>query len=241
MKKLLLVCACVMSAITASAQFVTSSQGNRNSSSAGMQNGEFPKVLNSVSFSYNPVMVDGLDTFEGKDEMTLNGISLGWTQSRAILKNLPLYLEYGLGLQYSFKSDSIQDLIDVSLNMFSIKVPVGLMYNFMIPNTGLSVMPYVGFDFGCYALGKMKYKYNMELGDYGDYGDYGDSEEEEELDLFDKEVLDANRFIFDWHIGAKVAYNKFFVGVGYEGAITKFSDTPKSSVNQVNISLGLCF
>lgn len=115
------------------------------------------------------------------------------------------------------------------------------MYNFMIPNTGLSVMPYVGFDFGCYALGKMKYKYNMELGDYGDYGDYGDSEGEEEGDLFDEEVLGANRFIFDWHIGAKVAYNKFFVGVGYEGAITKFSDTPKSSVNQVNISLGLCF
>ena len=115
MKKILLVCVLAMCALTSSAQFMNSSQGVRKSS--GVQSNEAPRVINSVKFTYSPMTMDGANFFEDKDEMELNGLSLAWTQSRAILQNLPLYVEYGLGLQYSFKADSqkIEDEYDTKI------------------------------------------------------------------------------------------------------------------------------
>lgn len=236
MKKILLVCVLAMCALTSSAQFMNSSQGVRKSS--GVQSNEAPRVINSVKFTYSPMTMDGGNFFEDKDEMELNGLSLAWTQSRAILQNLPLYVEYGLGLQYSFKTDSqkIGDEYDsynykFSLNALSIKVPVGIMYRLQIPQTGVAIMPYAGFDFGCYALGKYKVEVSYE----------GETDEEE-VDMFNEEEVGANRFICDWHIGAKLAFNKFFVGVAYEGPIAKLYDEEiEIKMSQVNISVGINF
>ena len=179
--------------------------------------------------------MDGVNPFEDKDEMEL--LSLAWTQSRAILQNLPLYVEYGLGLQYSFKADSqkIEDEYSYNckflLNALSIKVPVGIMYRLQIPQTGVAIMPYAGFDFGCYALGKYKVEVSYE----------GETDGEE-VDMFNEEEGGANRFICDWHIGAKLAFNKFFVGVAYEGPIAKLYDEEiEIKMSQVNISVGINF
>lgn len=54
-----------------------------------------------------------------------------------------------------------------------------------------------------------------------------------------------NRFVLGWQIGAKVSYDRYLLGIGYEGPITSLLNVDdgdgKMTVSYVNISLGIKF
>lgn len=252
MKKLIVIaCAFLAFALTASAQFMNSgsaSSAGKPARTKAASSQDFGEKFGTFSLTYSPFNL--VSEYDGDTEDILddgmNALSLTWTNAHNVLATQPLYVEYGLGLQWSFwsESDSEEDIeYKSSVNFLSLKVPVSVVYDFAIPSTPVSVAPYLGLNLTGYLLGQQKASWKY-TGEYADYMD--EASGEEKTSFFSKDDMgDAkfSRFILGWHIGARVGFNKYFFGIGYEGPLTNFYKEGKGKIysNQVNISLGLKF
>ena len=201
------VAAFMLMSVSASAQFVQSKGGSKAAASATVE--------------------DVFNTFDV-------GVSLNWSQARVLTNQLPVYIQYGAGLQYSWKTESEDDYKSTD-HFLTVKVPVNVLYNFVIPNTAVSIMPYVGLNAQVHVLGQSKITY-----------DYDGEKEVYKHNYFSKEDMEDepySRFVLGWQIGGMVAFNRYFVGVGYNGPVTNLYKEGEAKINhsQVNISLGIKF
>lgn len=232
--------ALILSSVTASAQFMNSSAGSRAASTADVES-----VFNTFDLTYSPLDFGSYyDGEEFEDEVTgdMNAFSLNWAQARALTANLPIYLQYGAGLQYAWKTDGDSDgdwKYSSTVSFLTVKVPVNVLYCYTLPNTSVSLMPYVGLGLHGHLLGQVKYS-----------STYDGETESETMNFFSKDDMDdeaLNRFTLNWQIGAKVSFNRYIVGVGYEGPVTHLKkekydgETLTANTHQVNISLGIRF
>lgn len=157
------------------------------------------------SFSY-----DG-----GSDSFT--GWAINYTQAIPVTQSAPLFLEWGLGAQYSYASED-----DETINYVSVKVPINLIYDFQIPNTNINLDPYVG----------LKFRGNV-------WGEYNNDYYDESYNLFGDE-FEWKRFQVGAQIGVKARFNnKFFVGIGYGFDFNEIAEDTK--VNELSISAGIVF
>ena len=210
---LLMVCA------TSFAQFTNSSSSSSSSSDT--------EGWSSFWVEWNP---SSLSPDKG-DDQSFTGLSLGFSEAFGIAQSLPLFVECGLGLQYSFYSEDIEGYYEdctMKVSMFSVKAPVNLVYKYCIPNSNIALCPYAGVNLRFNVSGKEKY-------------DYGD--DEDEYNLFDEDDMDDyawKRFQIGWQIGAKVMFNKSFtLGVSYG---TDFSEIcEKTKIKTTSVALGFCF
>lgn len=201
MKKLTLVLAVAMMAIatTASAQFVNG--GTRSSMVADTEN------YSRLELGYSPVTV-----FE---ELDLTGLSLGWTKGVSLTQDLPLFLEVGANVMYSFG-----EKYDIETSLLSLNVPVTMAWKFA-PTESISIIPHAGLNLRGHILGTM-------------------SVDEEDLDLFDSDEGDGKRFNVGGTVGLAVNFNKFMVGLGYTFDFNEtWEETDK--LNYLTISIGLKF
>lgn len=175
------------------------------------------------------------------DSKTFTGFSIGYNKAIGLTQQAPLYLEFGLGVQYSYRSDTKKEVyntgygyqtyeLDEKFSMLSAKVPFQLDYVYNIPNTSVDIIPNAGLDFRFNILGKIKY----EGGGYS-----------ESRNLFDKDDMGGddytwNRFQVGWHIGLNARFNKkYLLGVSYG---TDFSEIAKEvKIHTTSVTLGLCF
>ena len=217
--------------VSASAQFMQSTGGSKASSSASVED-----VFNTFDFTYSPVTMKA--EYDGDTESEdMNGVSLNWAQARLVTSQLPVYLQYGAGLQYTWKTDGeSEDDYEwkTTTSFLTVKVPVNVLYNFAVPNSSVSVMPYIGLNAQFHVLGQSKATV-----------DYDGEKETEKINYFSKDDMEDpyNRFCLGWQIGAMVSYDKYFVGVGYQGPVTNLCKVGDIKINtsQVNISLGIKF
>lgn len=206
-------------------------------------------VFNSIDFTYSPVTQKQImDRYNQTTDET--ALSLSFAQARQILDSHPLFFQYGLGLQYSYHINEDQD--DVELNgtlysggfkvltsFFTAKIPVNLLYSFSIPETRMSFMPYAGLHLLGHIIGKQKDTEWISVD--------GDREKTTKTtNLFSDEDMGdhkLNRFCAGWQIGAKVAFDRFILGVAYEGPLSNLekTDTYKLRRSQANISIGIMF
>ena len=216
---------------TASAQFMNSS----SSGSAPSNSSE--TIFNTFDFTYSPVTMKSIEDDDTATE-DLNAISLNWNQARVLTDNLPVYLTYGAGLQYAWKTDSRSSdgyKMSSTVSFLTLKVPVSVMYNLNIPNTALNLMPYVGLNVQGHLLGQQKYT-----------AKYDGESESETINFFSEDDMDEaklNRFVLGWQIGAKIAYDRYFFGVAYDGPVTNLFKEGDFKINtsQVNLSIGIRF
>ena len=223
------VAAFMLMSVSASAQFVQSKGGSKAAASATVED-----VFNTFDVTYSPVTAKV--SYKNDSQTTdMNGVSLNWSQARVLTNQLPVYIQYGAGLQYTWMTDSEGNRKSID-HFLTVKVPVNILYNFVIPNTAVSIMPYVGLNAQVHALGQSKTTYDL-----------GDGEKEvSKFSYFSKEDMDDrqySRFVLGWQIGGMVAFNRYFVGVGYNGPITNLYKEGEGKINhsQVNISLGIKF
>ena len=220
----------MLMSVSASAQFM---QSSGSKSSAAVED-----VFSTFDLTYSPVTMKATS---GDNSATtdLNGLSLNWSQARLMTDQLPVYLQYGAGVQFTWKTDtSSDDYYDMKVKntttFLTVKVPVNVLYNFAIPNTNLSVMPYVGLNAQIHVLGQSKTTTTYE-----------DDKETSKMSYFSKDDMEDpyNRFVLGWQIGAMVSYEKYFVGIGYNGPVTSLYKNGdfKIKTSQVNISLGIKF
>ncbi|MBQ3186313.1 MAG: outer membrane beta-barrel protein [Alistipes sp.] len=201
MKKITLMLAIAMMAIatTASAQFV--SGGTRSSMVADTDN------YSRLELGYSPVTV--------LEELDLTGLSLGWTKGISLTQDLPLFLEVGANVMYSFG-----EKYDIETSLLSLNVPVTVAWKFS-PTESISLIPHAGLNLRGHILGTMSY-------------------DGEDVDLFDSDEGDGKRFNVGGTVGLAANFNKFMVGLGYT---FDFNETWEKTdkLNYLTISIGLKF
>ena len=228
-----------VSGVAASAQFVNQGGSGR---SAAYSSAEVEAVFNTFDFTYSPLNLKAEGDGDSETE-EMNALSLNWAQARALTTAYPVYLQYGVGLQYAWKTDSENEgdfSYKSTTSFLTAKIPVNLMYCFNVPQTNVALMPYVGLNLQGHILGQNNYKLT-----------YDGESESEKMSFFSEDDMGEdgayNRIVLGWQIGAKVAFNKYFVGIAYEGPVTNLfkyddgDDDYKINFNQINISIGMKF
>lgn len=234
-------------ATNASAQFTNASS---KSSSTSVNTGGWSTLW--VEWNPSSFNVD----VKGADDESFTGFSLGYSRAISVTSSLPLFVEAGLGLQYSFDTKDLGEEYGIEdyyeyvdpkekYSMLSAKVPVSLIYAFQIPNTSVALLPFAGIDLRYNIFGKKKTEWNLS-GEFEDYLEdyYGkDYFSDEDCDLFDEKDMNKNewkRFQIGWHIGLKARFNdKFMIGASYG---TDFSEiSKKTKIATGSITLGYTF
>lgn len=238
-KYLFVVVTMLMVSVVASAQFMNAG-GSSSSSGVGSSFGgeSAPSQFNTFSFSYHPMKMIA-EYGKESDSESMNGFSFQWNTNKKVVQSVPLYVGYGVGVQYSFYKDEEDDdyfEVETATRFLSAKIPVDFLYRFDVPSTNVTILPYVGLDAVVHILGKITMT-----------ASYEDEEESESYSFFDKDDMGDDtyrRFNIDWHIGAKLMFNgKWFLGAAYEGQVLKLYSKNKSSIGfgQANLSVGLVF
>lgn len=248
--KFLAVAALLVISSGAYAQF-TNTQSNASVSSASSSS----EGWSTFFVQYNPskAVID----VSGAEDLSFNGLTVGYSKAFAIAPGTPAYLEAGLAVQYSFATWNWKDDLkwysitgadpDEKFTMFSAKVPVSLTYVIDLPNSSISLAPFAGVDFRLNAFGSMKTEKNVKSG----YNEPDDDAWENQFgikvkkDMFDKKDMGSEdatfkRFQLGWHIGVNAYFNKqYFIGVSYGSDFSEIRK--KTKVNTTSITVGMCF
>lgn len=223
--RLIAVFALLMVCATSFAQFTNSSSSSSSTASSD--------EWNTFWVEWNP---SSLDPSKG-DSQSFTGLSVGWSKAFSLSSSSPLFIEGGLGLQYSFYSEDFEDYDyegTEKVNMFSVKAPINFVYRYNLPNSNISLCPFAGVTLRYNLSGKEKYEFDDD--------EEGDSEE---FDLFDKDDMGSKdatwkRFQIGWQIGAKALFNnKVSLGISYGSDLSEISK--KVKVKTTSISLGFIF
>ena len=204
MKKLSIIAVMLLVATTASAQFANSNATRTATTTQVAKSTN--EGYNRFEFSYNPtfaVYQDGW-TYDGSAFQTLNGFTFGYLRGINLAKSLPLYLEVGGQINYSFDL-SIEDEYTTNLSYMNLSVPVNVSYRIKFGNSNISFQPYTGFYLKANLLGQ----YSV-LDNDGDY---------DSISFFDKDEVNEdivyNRIQVGWQAGVGFNFNKFYVGLKY--------------------------
>lgn len=252
MKKLSLIAGMLLIAATASAQFANS---NSKSGSKSVDTDNY----NRITFSWNPQTFDY--DYKGVDNLTLNGLSLGYTAGISLSKQYPMFIELGARVNYAFKTQDYfegsygtdddeytEEMIDAIFNKHNttdtyvnIAVPVNFAYKFKV-GKDFAITPYLGVVLKANIISLTSY--DFELTD--DALDAGVEKAEwdwDTKDYFSKKDVGKdytwNRFQIGWNIGAGFDYKKFYFGLSYG---TDFMQIAKrTSTSNYAITLGVNF
>jgi len=161
---------------------------------------------------------------DGGDNLSFTGLALNYTNAISITGSVPLFFEWGVGAQYSFKSEEKNGL-DRTMNFISVKVPLNVIYDFALPDSKIHFDPFAGIQFRGNIWGQEKVEYRNES---------------ETIDLFDSDEGDCKRFQVGVQAGLKVRFDKsFFVGIGYGVDLNEFGE--KIKINELKLMGGLVF
>ncbi|MBQ7509581.1 MAG: outer membrane beta-barrel protein [Prevotella sp.] len=220
MKKLFLLAAMAVLGLQSQAQIVTS-----RSAMTTRQVVAEPKSAGWSTFGFE-YLPSNFDPDHGDSE-SFTGFALNYTSATPLTSSIPIFLEWGIGAQWSHASDFL-DVDDLDMNVLSVKVPINIMYDFEIPNTSINIDPYLGVRFRGNVWGQLKY-------DDDDWNVFDKDDMEDDLGMYV-----WKRFQIGWQIGVKARFSdSFFVGLGYG---TDFSEiSKKTKINETSISLGFVF
>lgn len=142
----------------------------------------------------------------------LNGVAVGVAQARELPGELPFLYEYGVDLLAAFGDNS---------TLVSAVVPVNLMYRFDFGQ--IRLLPFAGLNLTAHIIGQDKYD--------GVTSNWFKKDE-------DGDVA-CHRIQLGAQFGAKVLYEKYFIGISYQPSLTRFADN--TNLNVLNVSVGLTF
>lgn len=169
MKRLSFIVVLLVIATGAFAQFVQSNPTQTNTA-ANTNSGNFFSKMTTDNYGrfyigYNPISVnwEEMGSMMKKVLPMKNGLSLGYMHANNIVKSLPLYVEYGANVAWTFGKYDDKESVDGysskterKLNMFSVNVPVNVAFRFSFANNDFSVTPYLGLNFRINLAGTCK-------------------------------------------------------------------------------------
>lgn len=194
----------------------------------------------TIWVEYNPIKVKY--DISGMDDESLTGFSAGYSKAFSISQGTPIFLEAGIGLQYANYSDSKSVYldgygkinVDQDITIWAAKVPVNLLYSFAIPNSSISLAPFVGATLRYNVSGTLKY----EIDDYSEKYDLFDKKEMSDADFLDGKAW--KRLQIGWQIGLKARFGQnFMAGVSYGSDFSEIAY--KSTIQTTSLTIGYTF
>lgn len=166
------------------------------------------------------------------DSQSFSAITVGMTASQNFNNIPPLYFFLKANAQYSFYSKK-ENGADVSFKMLSFNLTPGLAYAFEIPNSKVKIMPKAGLNLR-FSIGGLQKTETT----------YGGITKSRKVNVFNEKDMgkDAmwNWFNFGGLIGVDAIFSdRYVLGASYQMDFTNIAT--KTSVNQINITLGYCF
>ena len=226
----MMACLMTLAATTASAQSSNASSDLRG--------------WNSAWVEWNPstFKIDVKDA----DNQSFTGFSAGYSHAFGIMPSKPVFVEAGLGVQYSHYEEKFQEehqdyysgdswMVNThqSFDMWSVKIPVNLLYKYDMPNSSVSLMPFVGANL----------RYNVSATRHDNTGDnYGMPSE---FNLFDEDDMGSSkntwsRFQVGWNVGVKALFGKHIMaGLSYGNDLSEIAK--KTKISTTTISVGYVF
>lgn len=174
---------------------------------------EYFKGWRGIRFSYLPTTI----VIPGNKDVTLNGAMAAYVESWGLSKNIPLYIESGIGLTYI--GGDINDT-EISLNALSLNVPVNIGYCHHV-NSAVSLSPFVGITLRGNLFADYKY-------------------DGERYNAFDKDETGNNvmeRFNIGWQAGLNVSFYDFNITGSYGKDFNKIIGDGKWCMPKLSVGL----
>lgn len=204
---------------------------------------------NTIYLQWNP---SSIVPKEGSS-YSFTGFSAGYNHAFSLSQSIPLYVETGVGIQYSFWSgdtpfpykrnnDRLNNyegkITDAKIKMLSAKVPLSFAYKFDIPNSDFSIIPNAGIDFRFNILAKLNHDKFKNA-----------------VDLFDEDMSNVTedskgyklgetwkRFQVGWHVGVNFMYkNTIMIGGSYGTDFSTIWNYFDCKMRTGSVTLGYCF
>ena len=210
-----------------------------------------------MRFSYDRVFIN--QDFDDPDDLDMNGFSVDYEHAFKVAKKLPLFIQTGIGINFSRHSDSESESDEYygytvgyesknSITQLGLNIPINLVYG-VKNNEQLAIKPNTGFYLRVNLMAKEKEEFTLNIpSEFEDYIDRSDYEYDESYNLFDKDDVNElygsddwkwNRVQFGWQIGATLDISKFNVGIGY--ALDFNEITEKTKTSKFMVKLGYNF
>lgn len=200
---------------SASAQGVFTPSGNA-------RYGRGHKSISDTYFSTVHVSYDHFNESFDAASHGLNGFSFGISRAFLAGFSVPFYLELGLdGKLYGHTYDSYKS------NFFALNVPVNILYRIDLMGSGLSLIPYAGFDAMLNITGRASEKNSNAY-----------------YNLLSKEnpyAIAYRKGMFGAHLGFRVSLENLYVSFQYKTYLSKFEKLSESRLAETSFGLGIMF
>lgn len=159
-----------------------------------------------------------------------HAFAISYTQAVAMTKSMPLFLEWGLGAQYSSYGN---ERVGNALDFLSVKAPLNIVLDIHISDTKIHLDPYVGLCVRGNAWGRTFYITK-------DYSSNNEEKFSDPISFFDN--TGYKLFQIGGHFGVKARFESgFFVGVEHGSDFNTFINDDKKIISGVSVSGGLVF
>ncbi len=194
----------------------------------------------SVWFNWNKSKVKS--DYKEFNAIKFNQLSLGYSRAFSISRDLPLYVEGGLGLQYSYDKET--NVFNETANIYhtekyrvlSAIVPAHVLYRWDIPSSKLALMPFVGLDFRFNIVGRNR-REAAQIGD-GSIQDF----DKKSYDLYEDSSDETyshkawKRFQWGWDFGVKLQYDKrYTIGLSWGREFNDFAQNSKIRTRAITL------
>lgn len=183
---------------------------------------------NRLYVSYNPMNVLHREPQSNDDDANLykQSIAIGYLHANNIIKNFPIYVEYGGNIVYTFGKQSTSANINLSsleteipcktqAHMFSVNIPINLALR--VELNKIKITPYVGFylqaNFIKYILKEFGTSVNNKYTSL--YADISGKFYSKGEDFTASGYMEFNRLQVGANLGVGITWNKFYVGIGH--------------------------
>ncbi len=187
-----------------------------------------------LRFSYDKTLIREDDYLDGYAK---NGFSAGYEQAFGLSKKWPVFVQTGLGLDFTRLNGDGHDDGDGhdgyswkdKYTVVGIDVPVNLVYAFKL-NDMLVLKPYTGFYVKVNVWGREKSTDRYE----------GEEEVVEKRNLFDEEDMEGDKWTWNrvqggWQVGATLDVGRLNAGVGFALDFNEIAEKTKTGKFMVKV------
>ena len=166
-----------------------------------------------------------------------NGITLGYLESRHVVKGLPIFVEYGANIQYLRGKEKLAGELlfgDLDMdyyfktNIFAVNIPVNASLRLSFENDTIAVAPFAGLNIRYDLAGKQI----MEV---------DDSTNETKLFVSSENPEAFNRLQLGLNFGVAVTYDVYTLSIGRVADFSRLSKEGKGRLGVTTIAVGYAF